>query len=75
VVDTNHSPEGIDHVIPGNDDSARAIKLYARGAADAILEGRAASLQEIVKTATEGDEEFVEIDAGEDEEARAVATP
>ena len=69
IVDTNCAPEGISYVIPGNDDSARAIKLYARGAADAILEGRAASLQEIVKTATEGDEEFVEIDAGEDEEA------
>ncbi len=40
VVDTNHSPIGIAHVIPGNDDSSRAIRLYARGAADAILEGR-----------------------------------
>ena len=69
VVDSNHTPEGIDHVIPGNDDSGRAIKLYARGAADAVLEGRAASLQEIVKTASEGDEEFVEIEAGDDEEA------
>ncbi len=69
VVDSNHSPEGIDHVIPGNDDSGRAIKLYARGAADAILEGRTASLQEIVKTASEDDEEFVEIEADEDEEA------
>ena len=69
VVDSNHAPDGIDHVIPGNDDSGRAIKLYARGAADAILEGRTASLQEIVKTASEDDEEFVEIEAGEDEEA------
>jgi small subunit ribosomal protein S2 len=41
VVDTNHSPEGIDYVIPGNDDSAKAVALYARGIADAILEGRA----------------------------------
>ena len=40
VVDTNHSPEGVDYVIPGNDDSSRAIRLYARGVADAILEGR-----------------------------------
>ena len=39
VVDTNHSPDGIAHVIPGNDDSSRAIRLYARGAADAVLEG------------------------------------
>lgn len=69
VVDSNHSPDGIDHVIPGNDDSARAIKLYARGAADAILEGRAASLQETIKMVTEGDEEFVEVDGGEAEQA------
>ncbi len=41
VVDTNHSPDGINYVIPGNDDSARAIRLYARGIVDAILEGRA----------------------------------
>lgn len=64
VVDTNHSPEGIDHVIPGNDDSGKAIRLYARGAADAILEGRAASLQEVVKAAGD-DEEFVEVDGEE----------
>ncbi len=64
VVDTNHSPEGIDHVIPGNDDSGKAIRLYARGAADSILEGREASLQEIVKTADD-DEEFVEVDGEE----------
>ena len=48
VVDTNHTPEGIDYVIPGNDDSSRAIRLYARGMADAILEGRNDSLSEIV---------------------------
>ncbi len=64
VVDTNHSPSGIEHPIPGNDDSGKAIRLYARGAADAILEGRAAALQEIVKTAGD-EEEFVEIE-GED---------
>ena len=59
VVDTNHSPEGITHVIPGNDDSSRAIRLYARGVADAILEGRSMSLQEIV--AGGGGDEFVEV--------------
>jgi len=57
VVDTNHSPIGIAHVIPGNDDSSRAIRLYARGAADAILEGRSLVIQEIVHS---GDE-FVEV--------------
>jgi small subunit ribosomal protein S2 len=60
VVDTNHSPDGIEYVIPGNDDSGRAIRLYAQGIADAILEGRAAALTEVVKTAS--DEEFVEVE-------------
>ena len=57
VVDTNHSPLGISHVIPGNDDSSRAIRLYARGAADAILEGKSTVMQEIVQ----GSDEFVEV--------------
>ncbi len=60
VVDTNHSPEGITHVIPGNDDSSRAIRLYARGVADAILEGRNMSVQEIVAGADA--DEFVELE-------------
>ena len=47
VVDTNHSPDGVDFVIPGNDDSSQAIRLYARGVADAILEGRAQSMNEL----------------------------
>lgn len=51
VVDTNNSPEGIDYLIPGNDDSSRAIRLYARGVADAILEGRNQAVQEIVEAA------------------------
>jgi small subunit ribosomal protein S2 len=63
VVDTNHSPEGITHVIPGNDDSSRAIRLYARGVADAILEGRNTSLQEIVAG---GGDEFVEVETHEE---------
>lgn len=49
VVDTNHDPDGLDYVIPGNDDSSQAIRLYARGVADAILEGRSQIIQEIVK--------------------------
>jgi len=57
VVDTNNSIEGVDYVIPGNDDSTRAIRLYARGVADAILEGRAQTLAELVAP-----EEFVEVD-------------
>ncbi|HXF65994.1 MAG TPA: 30S ribosomal protein S2 [Burkholderiales bacterium] len=58
VVDTNHSPDGVAYVIPGNDDSSRAIRLYARGIADAVLEGRLDSVKEIVS----GDEEFVEVE-------------
>ncbi len=49
VVDTNHNPDGLQYVIPGNDDSSRAIRLYARGVADAILEGRNQAIQEIVE--------------------------
>lgn len=63
VVDTNHSPEGVNYVIPGNDDSSRAIRLYARGVADAILEGRAQNLQDIVAAAG-GADEFVEVQEG-----------
>jgi small subunit ribosomal protein S2 len=65
VVDTNHSPEGIDYIIPGNDDSSRAIRLYARGMADAVLEGRQQSLEEVVSASRD---EFVEVE--EDEAAR-----
>jgi small subunit ribosomal protein S2 len=62
VVDTNHSPEGIDYVIPGNDDSARAVALYARGIADAVLEGRANAVADVAKVAAaEGADEFVEV--------------
>jgi small subunit ribosomal protein S2 len=59
VVDTNHNPEGIDYVIPGNDDSSRAIRLYARGVADAVLEGRTQSLEEVVSASRD---EFVEVE-------------
>jgi len=59
IVDTNHSTEGIDYVIPGNDDSSRAIRLYARGVADAVLEGRTQSLEEVVSASRD---EFVEVD-------------
>ncbi|MGZ5136767.1 MAG: 30S ribosomal protein S2 [Burkholderiales bacterium] len=58
VVDTNHTPIGVDYIIPGNDDSSRAIRLYVRGIADAYLEGRNDSLQEIVT----GGDEFVEVE-------------
>ncbi len=63
VVDSNHSPEGIDYVIPGNDDSSKAVTLYARGIADAILEGRANAVDDVVKAvvAAEGTDEFVEV--------------
>ncbi|MDD2685493.1 MAG: 30S ribosomal protein S2 [Gallionella sp.] len=53
IVDTNNSPLGVDFVIPGNDDSTQAIRLYARGIADAILEGRAQALNELVEQVSE----------------------
>ena len=59
VVDTNHSPDGVSYVIPGNDDSSRAIRLYARGVADAILEGRSQAVHEVVAAAAD---EFVEVE-------------
>ena len=59
VVDSNNSPDGVSYIIPGNDDSSRAIRLYARGVADSILEGRSQVLQEIIAG---GDaDEFVEV--------------
>ncbi len=63
VVDSNHSPIGIDYVIPGNDDSAKAVTLYARGIADAVIEGRSNAVDDVVKAvATESSDEFVEVD-------------
>jgi len=60
VVDTNHSPEGIDYVIPGNDDSAKAVALYAKAVADAVLEGKANAVNDVVAAVAGGDE-FVEV--------------
>jgi small subunit ribosomal protein S2 len=57
IVDTNCSPDGIDYVIPGNDDAMRAIQLYAAGIADAVLEGK-----ESVPAVAVGEDEFVELD-------------
>ncbi len=63
VVDSNHSPEGIDYVIPGNDDSSKAVTLYARGIADAVLEGRANAVDDVVKAvSSETTAVFVEVD-------------
>jgi small subunit ribosomal protein S2 len=61
VVDTNHSPDGVDYVIPGNDDASRAVRLYTRGIADAILDGRSQTIKEIVS------DEFVEVDSTEEQ--------
>jgi small subunit ribosomal protein S2 len=61
VVDTNHSPEGIDYVIPGNDDSSKAVALYARAVADAVLEGKANAVNEVVQAVSAAGDEFVEV--------------
>jgi small subunit ribosomal protein S2 len=60
IVDTNHSPIGVQYVIPGNDDSAKAVALYARAVADAVLEGKANATNEVVQAAAASDE-FVEV--------------
>ncbi|RVU45494.1 30S ribosomal protein S2 [Rubrivivax rivuli] len=61
IVDTNHSPIGIDYVIPGNDDSAKAVALYAKAVADAVLEGRANATNEVVQAVSAAGDEFVEV--------------
>ena len=61
VVDTNHSPEGVDYVIPGNDDSSKAVELYVQGVADAILEGRETAVKEVVEAVRGDGDEFVEV--------------
>ena len=63
VVDTNHSPLGIDYVIPGNDDSAKAVALYAKAVADAVLEGKANATNEVVQQVSAAGDEFVEVGA------------
>ena len=65
VVDTNHSPDGVAHVIPGNDDSSKAIALYAQGVADAVVEGCEQALQGVVDAVAEGSDEFVEVEGEE----------
>ena len=64
VVDTNHSPEGVDYIIPGNDDSAKAVALYAKAVADAVLEGRANATNEVVQAVAADGDEFVEVNEG-----------
>ena len=63
VVDTNHSPLGIDYVIPGNDDSAKAVALYARAVADSVIEGKANAVTDVVQAVATSDE-FVEVSEG-----------
>lgn len=69
VVDTNHSPDGIDFIIPGNDDSAKAIELYATGVANAILEGREQRLNGLVEEiqTSEGIEPETEVQESADQ--------
>jgi small subunit ribosomal protein S2 len=74
VVDTNYDPNLVDYAIPGNDDAIRAVQLYARAAADAVLEGKAAA-----PIVGRSEDEFVELDAegnpvpNEDKKKRAAA--
>ena len=65
VVDSNHSPEGIDYIIPGNDDSSKAVALYVRAMADAILEGKANAVNQVLEAVKGDADEFVEEGKGE----------
>ena len=67
VVDTNNSPAGVDYVIPGNDDSSRAVKLYAREIADAIIAGQKKAVEEVLDgdSVETGEEEFIEVESDE----------
>ncbi len=67
VVDTNNSPAGVDYVIPGNDDSSRAVKLYAKEMADAIIAGQKKAVEEVLDgdVAETSEEEFVEVESDE----------
>jgi small subunit ribosomal protein S2 len=65
VVDTNHSPEGVDYIIPGNDDSSKAVALYVRAMADAILEGKANAVKQVLEAVKGDADEFVEEGKGE----------
>ena len=67
IVDSNNDPRGVDYIIPGNDDSARAISLYVRGAADAVITGRASVVTDVKA------DEFVEVDDAKGKKAEASA--
>lgn len=71
VVDTNHDPAGIQYVIPGNDDSSQAIRLYARAMADAVLEGRNQSIQEMIEMSKSDDELGIDSDQANEADEKA----
>ena len=68
VVDTNSDPDGVDYVIPGNDDAIRAIRIYVAAVSDAIAEGQNQSTEEI------SIDEFVEVDESESEATKEVTS-
>ncbi len=74
VVDTNSDPEGIDHIIPGNDDAIRAIRLYVTAVADAIYEGQGRAAGD-VEPGTFSEDEFVEVEAEPAAVAAAASEP
>ena len=75
VVDTNCSPEGIDYVIPGNDDALRAVRLFASRIADSILDGQQIATEGAVAISTDGEGEFAVAEAGETEAAESATEP
>jgi small subunit ribosomal protein S2 len=81
IVDTNNSPDGIDYIVPGNDDSMRAIKLYTKMAADAILVGKESiageikAREEVAKASSENAAKKLADDAAATESVEAEAAP
>lgn len=71
VVDTNSSPEGVDYIIPGNDDAIRSIKLYLQGVADAIITGKETAKNTMAKSSA--DDAYVDADEADKKPAKAKA--
>ena len=74
IVDTNNSPEGVDYVIPGNDDAIKAIRLYAQGLADAVIEGRASAVIQAEETEEPAPKSKVTVTQAPAKKARAAGT-
>lgn len=74
VVDTNNSPDGVDYVIPGNDDAIRSIELYVQGVAEAVVEGRRAAQLDVAASQAETSAESEAPAKGKKDKTETAAT-